>query len=201
MYNCRTMADPYVDEQRWVPRVDGTVTSIAAKKCLNTNGGRSEDGTGLVIRPCSTGTTDLWAPGGASLTNVRVNKCVDIRGGGISPANNTVVQLYSCKAAVPGQQWVVFRDGTLRAAGKCLDVSGGSLKEGAQLVVYDCNGSLSQEFTEVPHGFLYRTFVHTETDLCVGRQDNGSADQTPLVLAGCDGSDGQSWLIDRRGWA
>ncbi|WP_194922283.1 glycosyl hydrolase, partial [Catenulispora rubra] len=49
-------------------------------------------------------------------------KCVDVRAA--NSANGTPVQLYTCNGT-NAQSWTVQTDGTIRALGKCLDITGG----------------------------------------------------------------------------
>ena len=49
---------------------------------------------------------------------------------GASAANGTAVQLYDCNGTA-AQQWTVGTDGTIRALGKCLDVTGNGTADGA----------------------------------------------------------------------
>ncbi|MEV6880092.1 RICIN domain-containing protein [Amycolatopsis sp. NPDC051128] len=45
------------------------------------------------------------------------------------------------------QQWTAGADGTIRALGKCLDVTGQSTADGAQLQLWDCGGTANQKWS------------------------------------------------------
>lgn len=73
----------------------------------------------LVVDHVSVTTGDTAT--GAAIRGL-AGKCVDVAGA--NPANGTAVQLYDCNGTA-AQQWTVGSDGTIRALGKCLDVTGG----------------------------------------------------------------------------
>ena len=65
------------------------------------------------------------------------------RGGGT--ADGTQIQLYTCNGSA-AQTWT--RNGqTLRALGKCLDVSGGGTADGTKIQLWTCNGTGAQNWT------------------------------------------------------
>src|SRR6185295_6290723 len=57
-------------------------------------------------------------------------KCVDVAGA--ATANGTAIQLYDCNGTA-AQRWTVGNDdGSIRALGKCLDVTAASTVSGAR---------------------------------------------------------------------
>lgn len=78
----------------------------------------------LVVDHVSVTTGDTAS--GAAIRGL-AGKCVDVAGA--NPANGTAVQLYDCNGTA-AQQWTVGSDGTIRALGKCLDVTGGGTADG-----------------------------------------------------------------------
>ncbi|NUK13674.1 ricin-type beta-trefoil lectin domain protein, partial [Streptomyces lunaelactis] len=74
----------------------------------------------LVVDHVRVSTSD--SPGTVRAITGLGGKCVDVAGA--NSANGTPVQLYDCNSTA-AQQWSVGTDGTIRALGKCLDVTSG----------------------------------------------------------------------------
>lgn len=88
----------------------------------------------------------------ASLSNKLSNKCLDVAGASLADQAN--VQQYSCHGG-QNQQWVFKPMGYLEKvapdysiinaySGKCLDVAGASLADGANVQQYACHGGDNQ---------------------------------------------------------
>ena len=76
-------------------------------------------------------------------------------------------------------------------ANKCIDVPGGNSADGAQLQLWNCNGTHAQEFSHGPNGSLVA--LDKCMDVAWASQDNGAKVQ----LAYCSGGPAQVWV--RRG--
>ena len=73
-----------------------------------------------------------------------------MRGG--ATADGTQIQLYTCNGTA-AQTWT--RTGqTLRALGKCLDVSGGATADGTKIQLWTCNGTGAQNWAPQADGTL-----------------------------------------------
>jgi hypothetical protein len=83
----------------------------------------------------------------------------------------------------------VGTDGTIRALGKCLDVSGGSTADGAQVQLWTCNGSGAQRWTVT----AARDIVNPQANKCLDVTGNNSADATRLQIWTCGGGANQKW--------
>jgi glucosylceramidase len=55
------------------------------------------------------------------------------------------VQLYVCNGS-GAQQWTRGADATLRALGKCLDVTGNNPADGTPLQIWTCTGAANQKW-------------------------------------------------------
>ncbi|MFI7637011.1 ricin-type beta-trefoil lectin domain protein [Nonomuraea sp. NPDC049400] len=65
---------------------------------------------------------------------------------GAGAANGTAVQLWDCNGtAAQSRTW--NSDGSVRALGKCMDVTGGSTANGTRLQIWDCSGGANQRWT------------------------------------------------------
>lgn len=51
--------------------------------------------------------------------------------------------MYDCNGTT-AQQWTVGTDGTLRALGKCMDLTAAGTANGTKVQLYDCNGTGAQ---------------------------------------------------------
>ena len=93
------------------------------------------------------GTGAIGGPGGL---------CVDVAGA--NPASGTPVILWNCIGGA-AQAWTAPGDGTLRALGKCLDVTstaatGWGTRNGTPVELWDCWGGGPQQWVRQPDGSL-----------------------------------------------
>ena len=65
-------------------------------------------------------------------------------------------------------------DGTVRALGKCLDVTGQGTANGTQLQLWDCNGSGAQQWTAESDGHLLNPQSGRDLDVPGGATTNGT---------------------------
>ncbi|MBL0887402.1 RICIN domain-containing protein [Myceligenerans indicum] len=72
-------------------------------------------------------------------------------------------------------------------SGRCLDVPGGNLADGATLQIFDCNGSSAQRWTITAAGELRVGGAKCLDDA------SGGADGTPVTIQECHGGDTQRW--------
>jgi len=70
-------------------------------------------------------------------------KCVDVAGASFGRRRRRPALRLQRTAA---QSWTISSDGTLRALGKCLDITNGSTADGAKAQLYTCNGSGAQKW-------------------------------------------------------
>ena len=82
-----------------------------------------------------------------------IGRQVRRRGRASSTANGTAVQLYTCNGT-NAQTWTVGRDGTLRALGKCMDVTSAGTANGTKIQLWDCNGTGAQVWQAQSNGTL-----------------------------------------------
>ncbi|WP_030993863.1 RICIN domain-containing protein, partial [Streptomyces sp. NRRL WC-3744] len=81
----------------------------------------------------------------------------------------TPVQLYDCNGT-NAQQWTVGSDGTIRALGKCLDVTGNSTADGAKAQLWSCTGGANQKWTVT----AAHDIVNPQANKCLDVTDNNS---------------------------
>jgi hypothetical protein len=89
-----------------------------------------------------------------------------------------------------------YNFGTLAAPGKCMDVSGASTADRAQIQQWQCNGSGAQSFrVENLDGGVAR-LINTHSNKCVDIDGAGKADGTKVQLWSCNGGSAQRFRIE-----
>jgi beta-glucanase (GH16 family) len=113
-------------------------------RCLDINGGVSQDGLPLQIFDCNDSAAQKWTFG-TDGTIRGLGKCMDAAGG--STANNTVVQLANCNGG-QAQQFRLNAAGDLVnvPADKCVDIVNANNANFAKLVLWPCHGGWNQKW-------------------------------------------------------
>jgi hypothetical protein len=83
----------------------------------------------------------------------------------------------------------VSSDGTIKVAGKCLDVAAAATNDGAKVQLYDCNGTAAQKWYFTPAFDI----VNPNADKCLDLTGNSTADFTKVQLWSCTGGSNQKW--------
>ncbi|MEV7805592.1 ricin-type beta-trefoil lectin domain protein [Microbispora sp. NPDC088329] len=79
-------------------------------------------------------------------------------------------------------------------SGRCLDVSGASQANGAQVQIWDCNGQANQQWTSTGSGEL-RVYGNK----CLDVNGAGTADGTGVIIWDCNGQNNQKWRFNSDG--
>uniref|UniRef100_UPI000ADB1FF3 carbohydrate-binding protein n=1 Tax=Streptomyces europaeiscabiei TaxID=146819 RepID=UPI000ADB1FF3 len=111
-------------------------------------------------------------------------KCLDVRDGG--SADGTAVQISSCTGSA-GQRWTVAPGSTVKALGKCLDVTG----NGSRVQLWSCNGGANQNWQVYPDGSLR----NPQAGKCLDVSGANSSDGTLVSLWTCHGGANQKWTL------
>ncbi|MFB8085460.1 RICIN domain-containing protein [Streptomyces sp. NPDC055992] len=146
-------------------------------------------GAGLAVDDFSFTTNGGSGGGGArALVGRQSGRCLDVSGG--SSANGTPVILWDCWGGAP-QQWTVGSDGTVRAFGKCLEVTGGAAARdnGAGIGLWDCWGGANQRWTLNSDG----TLRNPNSGRCLEAAGQGTANGTRIQLWDCWGGENMKW--------
>ena len=89
-----------------------------------------------------------------------------------------------------------YNFGTLAAPGKCIDVSGGSTADRAQIQQWQCNGTGAQSFrVENLDGGAAR-LINTASNKCVDIDGASTADGAKVQLWSCNGGGAQRFRIE-----
>src|SRR5574341_2599965 len=84
--------------------------------------------------------------------------------------------------------------GLTRVAGKCIEVSGSSTANGANIQQWDCNGASNQAFTPVSMGGGYYRLVFQHSNKCMDVTSSGTASGTNIQQYSCNGTNAQSFM-------
>ncbi|MFF0311189.1 ThuA domain-containing protein [Streptosporangium sp. NPDC004379] len=79
-------------------------------------------------------------------------------------------------------------------SGRCLDVSGASQSNGAQVQIWDCNGQNNQKWTPTSAGEL-----RVYGGKCLDVTGAGTADGTAVTIWDCNGQNNQKWRLNADG--
>ncbi|GID94378.1 hypothetical protein Adi01nite_37900 [Amorphoplanes digitatis] len=119
----------------------GPMSSQVAGKCLDVQGGTSENSTPIQLYTCNGSAAQTWTIESGSSSSVAVralDKCLDIRGG--STADGAAIQLYTCNGSA-AQLWDPMGGGLRNpASGKCVSINptSGKYVDGTDALLYPC---------------------------------------------------------------
>ena len=134
------------------------------------------------------GTDVISGPTGAVKGPSTTNKCMDVNTNTANRGN--AVQLWDCNG-VPGQQWSIDADGTLRSFGKCLDIVGDGTANFSKVELWDCNGVGGQQWRARADGSLY----NPQSGRCLDDPAGNTANGTQLQIYDCNGLWTQVWNL------
>ncbi|MEY9931591.1 hypothetical protein ABH926_006240 [Catenulispora sp. GP43] len=158
-----------------LPSVSGsTVLYLAGTHLSN---GKCEVTFGYDVAPGPTGA--VKGPG-------TTNKCMDVNTNTSKDLNT--VQLWDC-SGVPGQQWSVEPDGTVRAFGSCLDIDGNGTANFTKVELFHCDNAGGQQWREQANGSL----LNPQSGRCLDDPQANTANGTQLQIYDCNGLSTQQW--------
>ena len=125
---------------------------------------------------------------------IQSDKCIDIPHG--SASNNVVLNIWTCKNPVTGNQkfwaedhgggnWEIWNPQN----GKCLTVKGASTKNNAPIIQYDCTLGANEVWSFTDD---YEV-VNKKSKKCLTVKGRGTANGTTLLQYTCNGGDNQVW--------
>ncbi|POH67819.1 MULTISPECIES: sialidase family protein [Cryobacterium] len=160
-----------------IPRENGT-SFVYFAATLRQGTTQCELKVGIGALPGPTGA--ISGPGG---------KCVDVDTNTADAGR--AVQLYTCGVAT-GQRWSVSADGTIRAFGKCLDVTNNGTANFSPVQTWDCiAGAGAQQWIPQTNG----SFRNPQSGRCLDLPQGNLADGTDLQIYDCNGLWTQRWTV------
>lgn len=113
-------------------------------------------------------------------------KCVHVS----QSANSTPVQLYDCDNSA-AQTWTLASDGSVRALGKCLDVTRSGRADNTKVQLYDCNGTGAQQWWPKAGGAL----VNPPSGKCLDVPNSNTTNGVQLQIYTCNTTGAQTWRL------
>ncbi|MFE2558312.1 RICIN domain-containing protein [Streptomyces sp. NPDC059352] len=84
---------------------------------------------------------------------------------------------------------------TARSSGKCLDVAGGSIIDGAAAIQWSCGSQLNQQFTVSDQGNGYVKLINRNSGKCLDVADSSTADGAAAIQWSCGSQLNQQWTL------
>jgi alpha-galactosidase len=191
-----TVCDTSAAGQQWSYTATGNLKNAANNLCLDLYGGLT--GSRFDTWTCGTSQANQvfqlpvsQATGAVHVftTSAGEGTCLTTPGG--ATTSGTAVVSSACDGST-AQYWTAPGDGTMRLAGRCLDVfnSGGA---GAKLVLFNCTGNSNQQWSYALNGNLISGLP---SKLCAGVRGATTANDTPVELQSCGhNSANQVWTL------
>ncbi|MFI5873902.1 LamG-like jellyroll fold domain-containing protein [Streptomyces sp. NPDC051445] len=111
-------------------------------------------------------------------------------------ANGTKIESWTCNQT-RAQTWTLTSDGSLRALGSCIDVTGGGAVEDTPVRLNTCNGSAAQKWTAGASGSL----VNPNSGKCLDIPNGSNTPGAQLQIHTCNGTAAQNWTTNATaGW-
>jgi len=180
---------------------DGTIWTAGSYADGNAGNGTTSGSTGTSQTPVLFGGFGVGGTGDA-IRLASQPKCID--NSGWVAANDNPVVIWDCATDISnqGQRWLYNQVTHVIeniATGKCLDIPNGTMVAGAQLEIYDCNGSSAQRFTFNVSGAIT---PDAGPGLCIDVIGGDVTNGTRLQLYTCLGNFQQTYTkgVNINGW-
>ena len=190
----KTVLEPcagYASQQWAVGSVAQLVNGTAGKCLAGSSTGFS--GTQDWISSCNGKANQKWTlPAGPVVSEIP-GLCVDDKSD--STANGNPVVMWTCDGHA-AQQWTVKTDGTVRLAGKCLDIPSSGTASGTMVDLHSCgSGSAGQQW-RISAGGGGAQLENPASGLCLADPGDVTSNGTAAVVAACAAGDpGQVWRL------
>ena len=187
LYACDSGAN-----QQWL--IDGSAGELynpVSGLCLTDTGGATK-GTQLTIQSCAGAADQAWILPASPVQSGVTGKCINDPNS--ATANGSPIVIWNCRGYA-SEKFTLEPDGTLRFAGKCLDVLGRSKLDGAVLQLHGCNTNpqtnANERWSIGPNGELFSL----NSGRCLEDPGNNTKNGTQLVQDDCYGLPGEIWAV------
>ncbi len=187
LFTCNSGAN-----QQWlIDGSDGELFNPVSGRCLADPGG-TKNGTQLWIFTCTGHPDQAWILPPSPVQSGVTGQCMKDPGG--AAKNGTRIQISTCNGRA-SERWTMEPDGTLRINGKCLDVTGRSMLDGAVLQLYTCQSgspaNANQRWAVGSNGELF----NLNSGRCLDDPGDSTVNGTVLVQEDCYGQAGEIWAV------
>ncbi|MGI5270452.1 PQQ-dependent sugar dehydrogenase [Nonomuraea sp. CA-218870] len=194
----------FTDDGDWIsfqPYHLGAATRITARVSSAGAGGRIEvragSATGTLlgtVNVASTGGWDTFADVSASLSGAPAGTTTLylVFRGPTGQGHLFDVDAFTLDTGTPSPGGTSALRGV--ASNRCLDVNGASQANGAQVLIWDCNGQANQQWTVTSAGEL-----RVYGGKCLDVNGGGTADGSAVIIWDCNGQNNQKWRLNADG--
>ncbi len=175
--------------QKWHAGNYGSLVNLASERCLDVPEADFVSGRQLQVYDCVGTRNQSWIGPPYTVADGQISwstssSCVDL------DVASGRVQIWSCNRRF-NQTWRLERDGTIRTAGVCMQLSPTSLGNGAVVNAERCSlTGPNQRWSRSSQGQLRNVAANRCLDLDVGNTTNGRQ----LIVWDCVGGQNQSWV-------
>jgi len=187
--------------QVWRPQSNRQLRNPSSGLCLDTAGSLATNTTRLELGDCASPSPTASQAWNVPRPSGRIRgiggKCMDVARG--ASADGSAVQLYDCNST-GAQDWTLSADGTIRAFGKCLALTGDRSASGTALELRTC---ATGRGISVEHWRLRadRHLQNVATGGCVDATGGVIANGTRLQAWDCNSTAQQTWNVPSTGSA
>jgi hypothetical protein len=172
--------------QQWlITGNTGQLYNPASGLCLADPGGARSNGHQLAIEPCRGAPWEAWTLPASPVMSGVTGKCAQVLGG-----SGAAVAISGCDGSA-AQKFTLGLDGTIRAGGKCLSISGNSDDDGTPVQMSRCGATSRQVFQVGEFGMLQ----NPGSRKCLADPGDAAANGTRLVISDCYGLPGEIWAL------
>lgn len=195
------------NNQKWVFEGDAIRLSNHRNKCLDIPNSNTSNGTNLQLYDCNGTNAQKWMYDGFDKvirSKINSSKCIDLENG--NTANGTYVQIWDCQTENTNMQWILKEatpntadevQGYIKMAinsSKCIDLKNENVSNGANIQIWDCNGSQAQYW-----------FLDTDKQIklmknptyCLSlKSTTGPPNGDNVHIWQCKGQNNQKWIYD-----
>ncbi|MCB9315438.1 MAG: RICIN domain-containing protein [Lewinellaceae bacterium] len=192
--------------QQWVIDGPGIKLFKDLSKCIDLSGGATTNSTNIQLWDCTAGNKNqVWiydVAYQAIRSGVDFNKCLDLDHG--NTADGTNIRIWDCnntdsqkwlKAGIPSAMPTGTKNSIRLAqhADKCVDITQGSILNGTNIQLYDCNGTPAQQFTFEDRAIK---LIQMTPNKCIDLNQSQTGNGANIQLYDCNGTKAQQWIYD-----
>jgi hypothetical protein len=129
-------------------------------------------------------------PTETTLVNTGSGKCLDLNWG--FPDNGNFLQLWDCHDDGQwhaNQRFALGADGTIKIAGKCVDVGNNQTANESKVILWTCHGAPNQEWEVRDNGYI----VGVQSGKCLTSARAGTANGARAVISDCTDVAAKKW--------